>query len=174
MNNKNPKVAVFPARIVPLSEKKSRQKQKKTAGDMKIQNKNQKTEKKMHAPITRLLTKMRKDKLKKQSVVLKKNIVTKDDILDEIIINFPRAVKLMLFLQKNSDALTWNNSKQLVLYGNPIAGSDITTILNAVLTPHATLENVTGSLLFVEALKYLRASPQLVVNTRAKNILSKK
>ena len=46
MNNKNPKVAVFPARIVPLSEKKSRQKQKKTAGDMKIQNKNQKTEKK--------------------------------------------------------------------------------------------------------------------------------
>ena len=165
MTTKKRPVTIYSARLLPLSTKTCKVTQKR-------KRKNKVEEKKMHLPITKMLTKLRKQHVDRNNIFSpKKKNITKEFILDGIIINYPRAVKLLSFLEKHKDSIYWNDSKQIILFGQTIQGSDIIDILNALLTPNVNLNNIPGAFLFLEALKYIRAPSSLVVNTQAKKNL---
>ena len=164
---KKAEVSIHTARLVPIhSSQKTKKENKK-----KSKKREKKTE---HSQITKLLTKLRKNKVEKQHGSLKKNEITKEDILDGVIVNQTRAARLISFLEKNKDTITWNNTRQAVLFDQAMAGTDFIDILNAILTPSARLDGVPGAFAFLQALKLISTPASLVVNTKAKRELQKK
>ena len=165
MTKASTNVKVYSAKLIPIQDQKMAKKKRVSSPTHK---KNTHTKKK-HSPITQLLTKFRTNK--KHSPYIKKNGISTEDLLDGVIINYPRAVKLFSFISKHKEAVGWDNSRRIVLFGQTIQKTDLIDIINAILTPGTNIDKIEGTNLFLEALKFLKAPSALVVNPIAKKLL---
>ena len=82
-------------------------------------------------------------------------------------------MKLFSFISKHKEAVGWDNSRRIVLFGQTIQKTDLIDIINAILTPGTNIDKIEGTNLFLEALKFLKAPSALVVNPKAKKLTLK-
>ena len=171
---KSKKVQIFRAVLKPVERQISHQSKNKHSDITRpVERHISHQSKNKHSDITRLLTRFRNKKGILTEKSSQKNIPTRDDILSGIVINFPRALKLLLFLENFKDVIFWDRDKRLVLYNTPISGTNFIDLLNTILNPSGTINNNPGMSMFIHALKSVNVPASLVVNKKVKEELKK-
>lgn len=166
---KSAKVKMFHAILKPVESKNT-----KKSTVVKFNNKQTRlqSEQVKHNNVTRMLTKFRRQQaISTQKNRIKKKIVSRDDILSGVVLNFPKALKLLLYLDNFKNVIHWDRDKRLVVHDTPIQNTNFIDLLNSLLTPSAAITDNPGMFTFIEALKSINVPESLVVNKRIKSML---